>query len=687
MRFYEFEGLIKSQEEAGEGNSKDRRCSRQKIAEATEQINSRLEKIDTYVFICSYDPENEKVRMGVIEKTTGATQENLFKNCLRSIGISAEECTVRETTFETLDLMLCESDRSGFIKDRRKVLNSFELYRLPSGTRYGFRETLLQKVSRERSILSARKKMAKDLIPELERIYEVPGKRCPAGHPVHYLVRSDDSAARDSISKVLLTGLYSNGRIENSRVSWLEIKNNCPDSTFLKELYESNIGGSVVVSYEADIAETGEDRDIRWTSETLADLMREYRNKVLTVVSLPTKEDDVWDNYQAVLGNTGVIEIVDGKNGRDEAIEYFKLMARQQNIRIDKKLLAPLDDEKKYSVKELKEIFEDWYDEKLRAKFYPQYKDVIAAGKKKESYPQAEDVLLQIQKQEDEHAQKSAFDELNELVGLDAAKGTIKKVVDYFQFQSIQNSKGCGKDRVSMHMLFTGNPGTAKTTAARLFARIMKENNCLKNGQFIEVGRSSIVGKYVGHTAVKVKELFEKAKGGVLFIDEAYSLVDDRDNSFGDEAINTIVQEMENHREDVCVIFAGYPGPMNEFLEKNPGLRSRIAFHISFDDYSDEELCRIADLLAEKSGMRYAEDVRRKLKGIFAQARTEKGFGNGRYVRNVMEQAKLAHASRLMKLKNPEDLTEEQLTTLTAEDIEPVDYPETPAKHQIGFVA
>ena len=160
--------------------------------------------------------------------------------------------------------------------------------------------------------------------------------------------------------------------------------------------------------------------------------------------------------------------------------------------------------------------------------------------------------------------------------------------------------KNIGKQHFTRHMVFTGNPGTAKTTVARLFARIMKENNLLETGEFIEVGRADLVGKFVGWTASLIKKRFSEAKGGVLFIDEAYSLVDDRSGSFGDEAINTIVQEMENNRENVIVIFAGYPDRMKEFIDRNPGLSSRIAFHVSFPDYSTPELCDIANLAAKR---------------------------------------------------------------------------------------
>ena len=240
-------------------------------------------------------------------------------------------------------------------------------------------------------------------------------------------------------------------------------------------------------------------------------------------------------------------------------------------------------------------------------------------------------------------------------------------------------------DHPAMHMVFTGNPGTAKTSVARLFAKIMKENNLLSKGNLIEVGRGDLIGKYVGWTAPTIQKKFKEAKGSVLFIDEAYSLVDDRSGSFGDEAINTIVQEMENHREDVIVIFAGYPDQMGVFLQKNPGLRSRIAFHIPFEDYSSDELCQIAGLIASKKGLKLTKEAERKLLDVFNMAKNISDFGNGRYARNVIEQAKISQATRLLS-KNFDLMTSEDITTLYAEDIEMPAVPKT-SKRQIGFSA
>lgn len=163
--------------------------------------------------------------------------------------------------------------------------------------------------------------------------------------------------------------------------------------------------------------------------------------------------------------------------------------------------------------------------------------------------------------------------------------------------------RGIQKERASFHMVFTGNPGTAKTTVARLFAEIMKDEKVLPTGNFVEVGRAELVGDHVGATAPLVKRKFKEAQGGVLFIDEAYSLCDSYENGFGDEAINTIVQEMENHRDDVIVIFAGYPEPMQKFLDRNSGMLSRIAFHVKFEDYSIDELCDITKLLLSRKQM------------------------------------------------------------------------------------
>ena len=261
-----------------------------------------------------------------------------------------------------------------------------------------------------------------------------------------------------------------------------------------------------------------------------------------------------------------------------------------------------------------------------------------------------------------------AVKELEQLIGLNNAKKVITQAINFYKVQKLYAEKGVSADRPAMHMIFTGNPGTAKTTVARLFAQIMKDNGLLSKGDLYEVGRADIVGQYVGQTAPLVKAMFRKAKGSVLFIDEAYSLVDDRDGLYGDEAINTIVQEMENNREDTVVVFAGYPDKMEGFLDKNPGLRSRIAFNIPFDDYNEDELLQIAELTAEKSNMQFTDEAKVKLKDLFIESKKSADFGNGRFVRNVFEKAKMEQANRLVNMEY-EDVTSEVISTLTESDI------------------
>lgn len=191
----------------------------------------------------------------------------------------------------------------------------------------------------------------------------------------------------------------------------------------------------------------------------------------------------------------------------------------------------------------------------------------------------------------------------------------------------------------------------------------------------------------MGWTAKQVEKAFQDARGSVLFIDEAYSLCDDRDGMYGDEAINTIVQMMENQRDDTIVIFAGYPDKMQAFLDRNPGLRSRIAFHVNFDDYSEDELVDILRLMAEENDVKLDSSVDSKVREILSRAIEEKDFGNGRFVRNIFERARMRQASRIVRM-DAKDINNNVLTTLTASDfIMPDELENKQNKRRIGFAS
>ncbi|MBR6050225.1 MAG: AAA family ATPase, partial [Clostridia bacterium] len=428
--------------------------------------------------------------------------------------------------------------------------------------------------------------------------------------------------------------------------------------------------GAVVVRYNANDDDEDDDRvsaDIE-TVGVICDTMMKYRNQVLTVFCLPREGERTKKIFYENLGSVGLIEIREDLADFEKSCDYLKFLCKKQHIRPDKKLFGKLEDDKMYLPDDLRTTFDEWYNVKMKTTVFPQYKEVSAC--RKEAAKEA--------------PKGTAYDELNEMIGLTEAKSVIEKALAYYKIQRIYKDKGIKQDRAAMHMVFTGNPGTAKTTVARLFARIMKENGLLSRGHLVEVGRSDLVGKYVGWTAPTVKEKFKAAAGGVLFIDEAYSLVDDRGGLYGDEAINTIVQEMENRREDLVVIFAGYPDKMEEFLCKNPGLRSRIAFYVPFADYNTEELCDIARMIGKAKGVSFSGKAMDKLSVLFDCVRMQDDFGNGRYVRNLIELSKMNQACRILG-KDPETVTEKALTLIEEEDIELLTPGPKNTARQIGF--
>lgn len=241
---------------------------------------------------------------------------------------------------------------------------------------------------------------------------------------------------------------------------------------------------------------------------------------------------------------------------------------------------------------------------------------------------------------------RNYMEELQSLVGIKAAKDQVKKILAFAKMRKAMEEKGEQLEPITLNMEFVGNPGTAKTTVARIVAGVLKGIGIITSGEFIEVGRADLVAQYVGQTAPMVKSVFQRAKGGVLFIDEAYSLLDKGSGRFGDEALNMIVQEMENDRKDTIVIFAGYPDEMDEFFLRNPGLRSRVPFRVRFDDYTVDELTDICELEAGKRGFLTDKNAKEIIKEICESSTKNIESGNGRFCRNLVERAVLNFALR-----------------------------------------
>ncbi|WP_233254278.1 AAA family ATPase [Salipaludibacillus keqinensis] len=241
--------------------------------------------------------------------------------------------------------------------------------------------------------------------------------------------------------------------------------------------------------------------------------------------------------------------------------------------------------------------------------------------------------------------------EFEQFVGLDSMKAFIHELYAWLYLNKQREANGLKADKQSLHMVFKGNPGTGKTTVARLIAKMLKEMNVLEKGHFLEVDRADLVGEYIGHTAQKTRELVNKAMGGVLFIDEAYSLARGGEKDFGKEAIDTLVKLMEDKQHGFVLILAGYPVEMENFLQLNPGLPSRFPMIVSFPNYSVNELLDMLKQMAwkrdyqiEQSGLAYIKEVL-----VFAKEYHKERFSNGRFIRNFLEKAIRVQAVRLLE--------------------------------------
>ncbi|TDQ50002.1 right-handed parallel beta-helix repeat-containing protein [Actinorugispora endophytica] len=258
--------------------------------------------------------------------------------------------------------------------------------------------------------------------------------------------------------------------------------------------------------------------------------------------------------------------------------------------------------------------------------------------------------------------------ELDSMIGLGEVKATVNDLANLLVMSNQRKALGLPVPSMSHHLVFAGAPGTGKTTIARLYGRLLKTLGVLSSGQVIESARSDLVGRYVGHTAQMTTEVFERAKGGVLFIDEAYTLTPKGGgNDFGQEAVDTLVKLMEDHRDEVVVIVAGYTNEMQRFLDSNPGLASRFSHRVEFGNYSDEELVTIVERMAKSSGYVCGEETLAALAEHFSSVQRDASFGNARYARQVMERMITRQAGRLVNMAGAADL--EAFTTLFPEDV------------------
>ena len=282
----------------------------------------------------------------------------------------------------------------------------------------------------------------------------------------------------------------------------------------------------------------------------------------------------------------------------------------------------------------------------------------------------ANDTLVNLQDEYNKTQIQEVLDELNEeLIGLLPVKTRIKEIAALLLIDRMRRGFGLAAGNPGLHMSFTGSPGTGKTTVAMKMADILNRLEYIKKGHLMTVTRDDLVGQYIGHTAPKTKEVLKQAMGGVLFIDEAYYLYKpDNERDYGAEAIEILLQVMENQRDDIVVIFAGYKDKMDKFYESNPGLSSRVTNHVNFPDYTAQELLEIAKLMLEDQQYRFEEEADIVLLEYATKRMARPHFANARSIRNAIDRARMRQANRIFGSKN-KILTKADLVTIKPEDI------------------
>lgn len=504
---------------------------------------------------------------------------------------------------------------------------------------------------------------------ELDRIYASKTLKKPIGNPAHYFMVSNDDDARMVRNRNLVFSLFYKGRINTKKYTIIGLRDRNISEWHIEQLYRINADGVIVLRVDEDILFESEEKYYKWKWSGIVNIIKRYASSVVTIISIDNASMNTRNRIISSLHGIALIKFYDQEYKGESAVDCFCEIARQNGTNAPESEIEKIrKSDRTYSKRALQTIYSEWHNEYVATVQFPEY-GAYFNGKSGE---------------DDTLNEKNAYDKLSEMIGLGNVKKVIDGAINYFKLQKEYKERGIDFARPAMHMVFSGNPGTAKTTVARLLAQILRDNKVLSRGELVEVGRADLVGEYVGQTAPQVKDVFRRAKGSVLFIDEAYSLLDDKKGLYGDEAINTIVQEMENARDDVIVIFAGYKNEMVEFVERNPGLSSRIAFHVDFDDYSASELLDITKLLARDRDIILDPSCDQKLLDIYKKARQNPSFGNGRYARNVLEKAKLNQASRIAK-QDIEYLSNEQLKTIVAADIGVDDQRQKQTISRLGF--
>lgn len=450
------------------------------------------------------------------------------------------------------------------------------------------------------------------------------------GHPVHYHIQCAHVDDAETVAMSLTSNLQSHHRLINNHFVKVYVNHRFKMSKDLSiELAQHMAsGGTLFFDLSTDF-DSSDLKGITAQINHLCHSISQSQHEVLYIFYTSNNNTSVFD-YMNEHMNINLITIKPDSLDFYQAKEY--LTQKFIESELDLNLLdSSIYKDELYTLSQLDSIVSQSLQNKLVLSNFPIYAKVMEQKFSPISIPEPT---------------QEGMSNLNQLIGLQSVKQKIVQIIN--AHNNLKNIPiNLNISTYSNHMVFTGNPGTAKTTVARIVGQIFKENQILSVGDFYELSRSDLIQPFVGWTSKHIHEVFEKAKGSVLFIDEAYSLMDSGYNGYGEEAISTIIQEMENNRDNIVVIFAGYPEKMEKFINSNPGLKSRIKHFVQFDDYSATELLKIAHHMLNQNNFSISQDGLFILSKHIVNSINNSNFGNARDVRNLIEQAITVHLSNL----------------------------------------
>ena len=654
-------------------NGKADKKESDRVNDILNEFNSNLEEGDLSINVTSI--EKTQLKLSISSSLNSESDiEREIVSLLQALGINPKYSIEKEeVSVKEFAKSISDGTKPGFINDPDDICQKYTV----GDKRYCLRQNDFNEEMIGDDLDSSI--VFQSIEEEKKRIFSPSAPKEFICHPVHYVIASDNEDLRIEMRSHLLSALYKANRLKSRRVSILSLNplqnvfsaNYKESGTIANRLYNKGEGGTVIISG----TKAEEENDDCFTPSDNGELeaimfnANMHRDNVLTVIELDDNEESL-NEIKELSDKMDFVILKENLVYGQGAKEYLQLLAKKDGINNIESLLDKVVEGEGYHYSNLSSLYKTWKEER-----------------KKSAFPAYSSFMSNLNIENARKPKGNAYKELQSLIGLENAKRVIDEAIAYFNMESFMAKRNLKISSPSRHMVFYGAPGTAKTTVARLFAQIMKENGVLSKGELVEVGRKDLVGKYVGWTAMQVERVFKIAEGSVLFIDEAYSLVDGRDKLYGQEAINTIVQMMENMRENTIVIFAGYEKEMKEFINQNPGLRSRIPFHVHFPDYSDSELLEILKLVASKNNYSLTEGAECKARDIFKTASLSKDFGNGRFVRNLFEKATMKKALRLSSSLD-DFISDTELLTLREEDFEmPEEYSNERKTRVIGFTA